>query len=116
VKRTDKLLCGIYAAIAAAALIGTWQQNLAFFALPGDHGVEAFIGAASANPAAASISIDIAFFSLAAFVWMAVEARRLGVRFVWVYIALSCLIAVSVMFPLFLIARQMRLVGNRAAT
>ena len=46
---------------------------------------------------------------VAAFVWMVVEARRLGIRFVWAYIGLSLLVAVSVMFPLFLLARQRRL-------
>lgn len=40
---------------------------------------------------------------------MVTEARRLGVRLVWVYVALSFAIAISVTFPLFLIAREMRL-------
>jgi hypothetical protein len=37
---------------------------------------------------------------------MAHEAHRLDIRFVWLYVVLSFVIAVSVMFPLFLIARQ----------
>ena len=28
---TRKILCGIYAAIAAAALVATWTQNAAYF-------------------------------------------------------------------------------------
>jgi len=43
---------------------------------------------------------------------MIAEARRLGIRFVWVYIVLSLGIAVSVMFPLFLIARQIKLAAR----
>lgn len=103
----------VYLAIAAAALIGTWSQNLAFLALPDNGGAAGFIRASMANPAAASISIDLLFCCLAAFVWMIVEARRLGIRFVWIYIVLSFVIAVSVMFPLFLIARQRRMEALR---
>jgi hypothetical protein len=40
---------------------------------------------------------------------MVVEARRLGVKFVWLYVIFGFLIAISVTFPLFLIAREMRL-------
>ena len=40
---------------------------------------------------------------------MVVEARRLGIRFVWLYVILGFAIAISVTFPLFLIAREMRL-------
>jgi len=111
----DKALCALYGAIAVAALIGTWTQNLAFLALPDNGGVMGFIRASNANPAAASIGIDLGFMCLAAFVWMVVEARRLGIRFVWGYIALSMLVAVSVMFPLFLLARQRTIAAARAA-
>jgi Terpene cyclase DEP1 len=105
----SKALCAVYGLIALAALIGTWSQNLAFFALANNGGMLGFIRASGANPAAASIGIDLGMICLASFVWMVVEARRLKVRFVWIYIALSCLIAVSVMFPLFLIARERRI-------
>jgi hypothetical protein len=40
---------------------------------------------------------------------MVAEARRLGVRFVWLYVILGFAIAISVTFPLFLIARERRL-------
>ena len=107
--RKDTALCTIYGATAVAALLGIWTQNLAFMATAGNGGVMGFIRAANANPAAASIGIDLGFMCLAAFVWMVVESRRLGIRFVWAYIALSLLVALSVMFPLFLLARQRRM-------
>ena len=40
---------------------------------------------------------------------MVIEARRVGVKFVWAYILGGFLIAISVAFPLFLIARELRL-------
>ena len=110
---TDRNLCIAYGLIAAAALVGTWSQNLTFFALPDNGGLLGFLRGTVANPAAASITIDILFFGLAASIWMVVEARRLAIRGVWLYIALSFLVAISVTFPLFLIARQRRLAQQR---
>jgi hypothetical protein len=40
---------------------------------------------------------------------MVVEARKHGVKFVWLYILGGFAIAISVAFPLFLIAREMRI-------
>ena len=110
----DRNLCIAYGVIAVAALIGTWSQNLAFFAMPDNGGVAGFIRMGMANPAAASLTIDLAFVCLAAVIWMVVESRRLGVRFVWVYVVLSFVIAISVTFPLFLMARQMKLAAREA--
>jgi len=113
VSRADRLLIALYAALAAAALYATWSHNLEFFALPDNGGTPGFIRLAYANPAAASLANDILFVCFAAFAFMLVEARRLGIRWVWVYIVLSLAVAISVMFPLFLIARQLRLSGSQ---
>jgi hypothetical protein len=43
---------------------------------------------------------------------MVLEARRLGIRFVWLYVILGFLVAISVTFPLFLIARERRLAAQ----
>ena len=112
---TDKSLIALYAAFAAAALFATWSHNLEFFALPDNGGTLGFIRLAYANPAAASLANDILFVCLAGFTFMLVEARRLGIRYVWVYILLSLLVAVSVMLPLFLIARQLKLAERSAS-
>jgi Mn2+/Fe2+ NRAMP family transporter len=105
---SSKVLCGVYALIAVAALIATWSQNLAYT----DRGAE-FLGAfwndTKVNPAARSITVDIALFVLAAAILMVAQARKHGVRFVWAYIIGGFLIAISVTFPLFLIAREMRI-------
>jgi hypothetical protein len=105
----SKALCFTYGAIALGALVATWSQNLAFLRAPESGGLLGFIEAASANAASRSIGFDLGFFCLAACVWMVVEARRLRIRFVWAYIALSFVVAVSVMFPLFLLAREIQL-------
>ena len=106
-KRANQLLCIFYALIAVAALYGTWSENL-LYGSPATAGGQ-FLTDLKANPASRSISIDIAFFLLAAAVWMVLEARRIGLRFVWAYVVLAFLIAISVTFPLYLLAREVRL-------
>jgi Terpene cyclase DEP1 len=54
-------------------------------------------------------------FFLAAAILMVTEARKHGVRFVWAYIVGGLAIAISVTFPLFLIARELR-VGRTETT
>jgi hypothetical protein len=61
------------------------------------------------TPASRSITVDILFFFLAAAIFMVIESRKHGVKFVWAYILGGGLIAISVTFPLFLIARELRL-------
>ena len=104
--RSEKTLCIVYAIIAVVALLATQVNNIAFFLQPQNGGMIGYRNALYANPAVASFTNDLLLYALAGCIFMAVEARRLRIRYVWVYILLSFLIAVSVMFPLFLIARQ----------
>jgi Protein of unknown function DUF2834 len=104
-----RTLCWVYGAIALAALVATWSQNIRFFAQDDNDGLWGFIRDSYANPAAASITNDLLLIALAAFVFMAVESRRVGIRHVWVYMVGSLAIAVSVFFPLFLLARELKL-------
>lgn len=108
-------LCVAYALIALVALVGTWTQNVAYFRA--DEGaVAGFVLATArfwsdtfATPASTSITIDLVLFFVAAAVFMVLEARKLGIRWVWAYVVFGVLIAISVTFPLFLIARERRL-------
>ncbi|HYZ67379.1 MAG TPA: DUF2834 domain-containing protein [Mycobacterium sp.] len=104
---SSKVLCAVYGAIAIAALIATWSQNIAYLDTPS--GLGGFWVATKANPASRSITVDIVLFALAATFLMVIEARKHGVRFVWLYIIGGLLIAISVTFPLFLIARERRI-------
>lgn len=103
----SKVLCAIYAAIAVIALLTTWRN-----AGPYSHSATAFLfdfwRDTKANNASRFIAADILMFGLAAAVWMVVDARRHQIRFVWAYILGSFLVAVSVSYPLFLIAREVR--------
>jgi hypothetical protein len=110
--KSRRALCAIYIAVAILALIGTWRQNLAFMADKGVgffEGFAAFWTALLVNRATISITVDLFVFGLAALLWMVLEARRLGMRGVWLYFIFGLVIAISVTFPLFLAARERRL-------
>ena len=111
---SSKVLCAVYGVIAIAALIATWSQNAAYFDNPAGFVLD-FLNDSKVTPASRSLTVDIVLFFLAAGIFMVVEARKHGVRFVWAYIAGGLTIAISVTFPLFLIARELR-VGRTETT
>jgi hypothetical protein len=106
----QRILIGFYAVMALAALYATWSQNLQVLAGAGPlDGFIQFWRLTGANPASTSITVDLAFFFMAAAAFMVIEARRLGVGFVWLYLLGGVMIAISVTFPLFMIARELKL-------
>ncbi|CDP86197.1 MULTISPECIES: DUF2834 domain-containing protein [Mycolicibacterium] len=111
--RNDKILCAIYAVIALVALVATWWNNIRYVTTESTSLID-FVQSGYANYASSSLTNDLLLFGLAAFVFMVVEARRIGIPKVWIYLVLSALIAVSVAFPLFLIRRQLVLADRRA--
>lgn len=106
----QRWLIGFYALVAVVALWATWGQNLQYVWASGEFSaLNQFLPDLRANPASRSISVDIGLFLLAAVAFMVIEARRLGVRFVWLYVLFGFMVAISVTFPLFMIARELRL-------
>jgi Terpene cyclase DEP1 len=108
-----KALCFVYGAIAIAALIATWSQNLAYLDKPARFLLD-FMNDSKVTPASRSLAVDIVLFFLTAMILMVIEARKHGVKFVWLYIAGGFAIAISVTFPLFLIARELRMGASDA--
>jgi hypothetical protein len=104
----DKLICASYLLIAMVALPATWVNNLAFMTQPSNDSVMDFFRAAYVNAAAASLTNDLVLVALATCIFMAIEGRRVGIRYFWLYIIMSAIIAVSVTFPLFLLARHLK--------
>lgn len=64
------------------------------------------------NPAARSVTVDLFLFATAVAIWMLLEARRLAIRGVWIYVFAGILVGISVTAPLFLIARERRLAAR----
>jgi Mn2+/Fe2+ NRAMP family transporter len=103
-----KVLCAVYALIALLALVATWSQTVAY-----THSGAAFFGTfwhdTKVNAASRNITADALMLSVSVVILMVVEARKYGVRFVWLYIVGGFFVAISVTVPLFLIAREIRI-------
>jgi Terpene cyclase DEP1 len=114
--QTRKMLCIFYGLVALIALIATWSQNLLYFQGDNPAGFGQYILDLKVSGSARSFTVDIGLFLLAGTGLMVTEARRLGVKWVWAYVVLGFAIAISVTFPLFLIARELRLAKTETAS
>lgn len=115
ISNKDKITCAIYAFIAFVALPATWINNIAFMTQPDHASLIDFFQAAYTNAAAASLSNDLFLVAFAACIFMVIEGRRLEIRYVWLYIVLSALVAISVTFPLFLLVRHITIVNQQSS-
>jgi hypothetical protein len=104
------LLAWLYLALALAGAIFPWLANIDFIQTYGSgFDLGQFIALANANPAAQSLSRDLAVSATAVTIWLVIESRRLTMRGLpWVL--LSC-IAINFAFgaSLFLHLRERRL-------
>lgn len=109
-KISRKVLCIVYAATGLVALIGCWGNNIELFQDSGilDANIR-FWQLTLSNPASRSITVDILLFGLAAIMWMFLEARRLSMRGVWLWVVFGLFIAIGAAFPWFMIHRELAL-------
>lgn len=107
-----KVLIPVYGLISITAFVLCLIEFMPYTA-PGAGGVPQFVRDLFVNPATRFITIDIVSYFFAGCLFMVVEARRLAMKHVWVYIAVGFFVAIGVAFPLFLIHREV--VMDRAA-
>jgi hypothetical protein len=62
-----------------------------------------------------SLTVDLLVAAVAGSIFILIEARRLGMRFGWLYVVLSALTAFAFTFPLFLAMRQRRMTALATA-
>ena len=107
-----KIECLAYAVIAVVALVGTqWALVAGIRTTEGSYTQQMWADL-TANPTVVFTSIDLFMVFLAAFLFIIVEGRRIAVRWWGIYAFLCLTIGVSFGFPLFLIARRLRLAGQ----
>lgn len=99
-----------YAVLAVVGAVGTVVNNLAH-----DGSALDFVRDATSTPAGRSLSIDLAVLAAACVVLVVTEARRLGIRWWWVYLVLCGVVAAAFAIPLFLLVRE-RALQRRAVT
>lgn len=68
-----------------------------------------FINQLFVNPVAAGFAIDLIISSVVFWFFVFAEGRRLGMRYLWVYVALNLLVGLSLALPLFLYVREGKL-------
>ncbi len=109
--RADKVLCTVYGVLGLIGLVGT-QVVLFGGYITTDDG--SYLDQLTANGVATFMLIDLGIVAVIGLVFMVVEGRRLGMRFLWVFVMLTFAVAISVSLPLFLIVRQVHLAKERA--
>jgi len=100
-------LAWLYLTLAIVGAVLTWQANLAFMQAHGkafDLGL--FVRLANANPAAQSLSRDLAVAATAFTVWMVAESRRLAMKGLPWVLLICVTIAFACRGPLFLYLRE----------
>lgn len=109
--RANTWLQGLYLALAVAGAVLPWMANLEFIRSSSGSSFDLglFVQMAAANPAAASLSRDLAIGATAVLIWIVQESRRLQMRGLQ-WVLLCCVtIAFACGAPLFLYLRERRL-------
>ena len=102
----------IWLGLAVVGLAGTWYFNALSIIAMGDFLGDWF----GSGPAVSSLGIDLFVVAIAGSILIIVEARRVGMRFAWLYVVLAVVTAFAFTFPLFLAMRERRLTSVRAET
>jgi hypothetical protein len=105
----------VYALIGLVALVGTWGNNIDYLHLGLVGANIHFWQETLVNPASRSITVDILCLALAAIVWMLLEAHRLSMRGVWVWVLLGVFVAMGAAFPWFMVHRELVLEKREAS-
>ncbi|WP_372799609.1 DUF2834 domain-containing protein [Litorivivens sp.] len=109
--RKTRILIVLYTSIALLALVFSWYHAVAYL---GDGFAQANMAfwqdaLLNANPAGKFLTVDILYLALACNLWMYVEGRRIGVKYITGYVLAGAVIAISFAFPLFLAMREIKL-------
>ena len=98
----------VYAIFALLGLVITWYYNLQYLSVDGNN-ILTFISDNKLNAASTSVWYDVLIAAFAAIFLMYHEAKRIGMKFWWVYAVLSCTVAIAFGLPLFLLMRERHL-------
>jgi NO-binding membrane sensor protein with MHYT domain len=108
----------VYIALAVIGFLGTGSQVLGYLdAGPVGGTADFWRDALSTNDAARFLAIDVLVLGVAVFVFLGVEACRVGITAKWFvfYVVGSLLVGISTFVPLFLAHRQRRLEATQTA-
>jgi hypothetical protein len=99
----------LYLLLAILGLAYTWYFNIQFYLTETDTSITNFIALTKTTLPAQSIIADITVVVITFLIWMIYESLKLKIKFWWVIIPLTFLVAIAFSFPLFLCMRANRL-------
>lgn len=99
-----KTLYWIYLGLSAVGLVTAWVFNGLAFSNGEDYGT-----AWTATAVDLVLTYDLGVVAIAGVIFMFAEAKRLGMKKVWILVLLSGVTAMAFVFPLFLALRERKL-------
>lgn len=99
----------LYLLLAIIGLVYTWYFNIQFYQTATDTSILNFIDLTKTTVPAQSIVADITVVGITFLVWMVYESLKLKIKYWWLVIPLTFLVALAFSFPLFLYMRANRL-------
>ena len=96
----------LFLALAVLGICYTWYFNFLWFQSVNDPTFSKFMNDAQANFAGKSFGADLTVVVFTFFVFMIPESMRLKIKYWWLLIPFTFLIAVAFTFPLFLYLRE----------
>lgn len=102
----------LYLLLAVLGVCYTWYYNIQFYQTAEDTSIVNFIAQTATTFPAQSIAADLTVVVITFFVWMIAESLKLKIRYWWILIPLTFLVAIAFTFPLFLYMRSNALEGS----
>ena len=108
--RKHSIRANIYLTLSILGLVTAWVLNGIASVTAAD-----YVGAWFGTIVDWVLSVDLLIVALAVAVFMISEARRLGMKRVWLYFLLSGITALAFTFPLFMFFRERKILSNKLA-
>ena len=99
----------LYLLLTVLGVLYTWYYNIQYFQTTETPSLVHFFKEAQSNFAGKSFGADLTVVVVTFFVFMIPESIRLKIKYWWILLPLTFLIAIAFSFPLFLYMREIAL-------
>ena len=99
----------VYLFLALVGIFCTWYFNIQFYLTEENTSILNYIAQTKTTFPARSFSADLMVVVFTFFAWYIPEARKLKMKYWWVFIPLTFLVAIAFAFPLFLYFRELKI-------
>ncbi len=99
----------LYLLLALVGIAYTWYFNIQFYLTAEDTSISNFIDLTKTTLPAQSITADLTVVVVTFLIWVIYESLKLKIKFWWIVLPLTFLVAIAFTFPLFLYMRANRL-------